>query len=726
MILRLKQIGWCVENSEILYFANEMNYVYVNQLYTHILTHTHTDTRSPIEESKIDQLGDVDSRLLFQCTCALVRQICAHNAEKLSSRVPSMLEELPSDLPDDMSSKFKTCSLLVELIRDDLSFPKNKELSFDVFLYPNELRTRQLLGWLVEKLMDALNEEEGSRLKSIGVQKRQKKLSVETLLEEQRRQKKRHASDDGSLPLLLTDGEMDGDDDDLEHVGVSLQDRIHHTLHRLVKSQWITTPARRMGMMRHRRTQMETHHVHTVFVPQNAHEEKFLSKYASLITDQVKNAEHLAASVIEDNARHVVAYEHREHELQRFHELSPEDYLQRSRQNVMNAVASRLRSAMNRATESGRHRRGFNADIGTINDSVSQMLSRLSHGGAKNFVDASTFINRVQFETEQKEAQRREELDPEEEEERRAREIEKMQSMMDRIVSAMEQLRVNNDTLHNTINQTEDNIQQERTSKKLLEDEFKLKKKTSAMFQDKENNIREMEQLNAESAERLVQLAREWEHHRQPLVDRYRALKDELANRKTNYRRKLEEIKQQRELMKQHIGEVRQKEQLIVQLQEEYEEMPKESTRESYVSKILDVVRNIEKQKQEIHKVMLESRDLRRETGILEEKLDRTFQDAEALIFSDANNPKVGTLHQDTSKTMYRYLVQIKKLFDDLISHVEETGKATSSIRMLEHQIDHITQRNDSLNVERLEQDLQFIRSQNKELLQQLRTQASA
>jgi hypothetical protein len=58
--------------------------------------------------------------------------------------------------------------------------------------------------------------------------------------------------------------------------------------------------------------------------------------------------------------------------------------------------------------------------------------------------------------------------------------------------------------------------------------------------------------------------------------------------------------------MKDLILEIRQKEDYIKQLQEEYENLPKNINREEFIFKIMDVVKNIEKQKLEINKYLIE------------------------------------------------------------------------------------------------------------------------
>ena len=69
--------------------------------------------------------------------------------------------------------------------------------------------------------------------------------------------------------------------------------------------------------------------------------------------------------------------------------------------------------------------------------------------------------------------------------------------------------------------------------------------------------------------------------------------------------KKLEEIKELREKMKEVSTESRNKDELQKQLVSEYERMSKDVNRSAYTKRIMEIVGNIKKQKQEIDKVSI-------------------------------------------------------------------------------------------------------------------------
>lgn len=62
--------------------------------------------------------------------------------------------------------------------------------------------------------------------------------------------------------------------------------------------------------------------------------------------------------------------------------------------------------------------------------------------------------------------------------------------------------------------------------------------------------------------------------------------------------------------------------------------MNKEITRSSYTRRILEIVRSIDKQKQQITATLIDTRALQKDTNQLEEKLKRTFTVTDKLIFA--------------------------------------------------------------------------------------------
>eukprot|EP00163_Fabomonas_tropica_P031331 TRINITY_DN7416_c0_g1_i1.p1 TRINITY_DN7416_c0_g1~~TRINITY_DN7416_c0_g1_i1.p1 ORF type:complete len:662 (+),score=184.03 TRINITY_DN7416_c0_g1_i1:141-1988(+) len=248
----------------------------------------------------------------------------------------------------------------------------------------------------------------------------------------------------------------------------------------------------------------------------------------------------------------------------------------------------------------------------------------------------------------------------------------------------------------------------------VLEEEYKTKKRTFDLLDDLENNLVELRKLSQATAQRLMELGGEWEARRGPLVEQYRQKKDELAQRKQECQNKLERIKTMRKEMKDMVNSVRAKDGLHKQLVQEYERMPKDVDRALYTHRIMDIVKNVKKQNDEINKILVDSRNVRKEINQATEALARSHAATEELVFKDANK-------DPAAKQAYKSLAELHDKFGQLVDHVAETGNLTNEARDLEIKRDLLLSRNTGINMERIQADLKQIKGENAQLIAKLK-----
>lgn len=237
-----------------------------------------------------------------------------------------------------------------------------------------------------------------------------------------------------------------------------------------------------------------------------------------------------------------------------------------------------------------------------------------------------------------------------ESEEERARkqeqEVEALQQKLSQIEQAVSSVTQETQNLITLIRQLEARLQDEEARRAVLEREYRTKKPTAEMLSDAENNIAQLQALSNAAAQRLLQLATEWEQHRLPLLKQYRDLKDAQLNKQDESKSKLEQIKVMRGQMKALVEEIHQKEDHYKQLVEAYENLPKDVTRAVYTRRILEIVKNVKKQKVDIDKILIETRSLRKEINTVTDTLGRVFAVVDELIFQDATTKKDQTAIQ--------------------------------------------------------------------------------
>jgi chromosome segregation ATPase len=245
-------------------------------------------------------------------------------------------------------------------------------------------------------------------------------------------------------------------------------------------------------------------------------------------------------------------------------------------------------------------------------------------------------------------------MSEEEIEKKRDQEIEDLQKQLNELQLAKQELENTVAAVVQSIQQIEVQLQEESSKTPNLETEYKLKKRTMDLLPNAEENIQQLQQISSVTSSKLFELAAEWENHRAPLLEAYRQLKDKLTNTSEEAKGKLEKIKSMRLEMRQIADEVRAKEQKYQELLETYGSLPKDVHRGNYTDRILDIVKNVKKQKVDIDKVLLDTRSISKEINMVSDTLNRTFSVIDELIYQDAT---ANGAKEPASKEAYKQLV---------------------------------------------------------------------
>ncbi|RMB90026.1 hypothetical protein DUI87_33584 [Hirundo rustica rustica] len=204
------------------------------------------------------------------------------------------------------------------------------------------------------------------------------------------------------------------------------------------------------------------------------------------------------------------------------------------------------------------------------------------------------------------------------------------------------------------------------------EDALRVKARAVELLPDAQNNMAKLQLVVESSSRRIVSLAGQWERHRGPLLAEYRQL------------RALRDSAQVAEL----------------------EALPRDVSRAVYTQRILEIVGNIRKQKEEIGKILEDTRALQKEINALVGKLERTFSVTDELLFKDAKRDEV-------VRKAYKYLAALHENCAQLIRTIEDTGTIQREIRDLEEQIEGETSAKLPASLERILSDCRALREEN-------------
>ncbi|KAH9373543.1 hypothetical protein HPB48_014860 [Haemaphysalis longicornis] len=260
--------------------------------------------------------------------------------------------------------------------------------------------------------------------------------------------------------------------------------------------------------------------------------------------------------------------------------------------------------------------------------------------------------------------------------------VKQMQNQLESISETISQLEVQEKELSAALQQIAGDTEKKKLQRLELESQNELEHKALALLPDADENIAKLQGKIDAAAQKLVSLSTQWEKHRAPLIEEYRQLKEQCSKR----------------------------------LVSEYEKLPKDVNRSSYTKRITEIVGNIKKQKEEIAKVLLDTRSLQKEINQLTGKLDRTFTVTDELIFKDAKK-------DEAVRRAYKYLASVHENSNQLLQAVEETGSILREMRDLEDQIEQESQKKVTANLERITADYKQMKQENATLLAQLKGQ---
>ncbi|RXN29411.1 coiled-coil domain-containing 22 [Labeo rohita] len=259
-------------------------------------------------------------------------------------------------------------------------------------------------------------------------------------------------------------------------------------------------------------------------------------------------------------------------------------------------------------------------------------------------------------------------------------ELSALQQQLQQLSVQMEEVGGDIKQLTVSIQQVSDELQQKEVSNSEKENSIKMKRQTIDLLPDAENNLLKLQSLVEASSKRVVHLASQWEKHRVPLIDEHRRLKELCSNRELT----------------------------------EYETLSKDVSRSAYTMRILEIVGNIKKQKEEITKILSDTKDLQKEINGLTGKLDRTFAVTDELVFKDAKK-------DESVRKSYKYLAALHENCTQLIQTIEDTGTIMREIRDLEEQIETENGKRTVSNLEKILEDYKAIRQENSALAAKIR-----
>ncbi|KYQ90649.1 hypothetical protein DLAC_09283 [Tieghemostelium lacteum] len=575
------------------------------------------------------------------------------------------INNLPTTLPKNMSARVNTCSLLSNIIKE---MGYRSELSYHQILYPNVGDTRKIFTFLGQNLP--------------------KKVDTET-----------------------KEGRM------------KLEDQIALYFQNTVKESWIPyfCPFSKRVPGNYSTARLFT--TTTLKIPSKGRQlkntpglEEYYLRVLPVLSKQVNRFDDIAPSVFEYNLTIYADAQERDLEWNSKGSasgLNPLDYKKNKAKQILSKMNNSIMNDMNTQSASGSSFGG--------QDSFSTLLKEFGTG---KWVDANQgqFNRKKLFTNEHlsggnidlKQQSMTSEETEEERQAKRQEELDQLQSKLNEITDRMQQFVKEIEQFASMMRQVEsENVEQDQR-RETLEKTYKLKKKTFGLLDDAEGNMKELQGLCNQTSQNLVELSMEWEKVRQPIVEKYRSIKDKKMNQQDEAKSKIERIKEMSELIKKLVHDIQQREEHFSQLQEAYKTAPKDTNRSIYTRRIMESVKNIKKQKVDIDKVLLDTKALLKEINTITDSAYRSHEVIKDLLSKEDRKDPL-------SKQVVRVFSTIESKFEQLYISIDETGQFRNNILNLNSKIDHSTQKSNTLNMDRLVIDLKNVKEENQTLIKTIK-----
>ncbi|CAN6559064.1 unnamed protein product [Malus baccata var. baccata] len=241
-----------------------------------------------------------------------------------------------------------------------------------------------------------------------------------------------------------------------------------------------------------------------------------------------------------------------------------------------------------------------------------------------------------------------------------------------------------------------------------LEKELELVKEAADMAFDVHHSVEfHFEKLSEQVDVRrhhLGELTSQWEAVRKPLEAKKESLQVSVYANNPYAQEKLSQLKDY-ELEKESIlFEIRKREEELSKLSTDLEKQPKLASRKSYIERGKEITKNSRKQEADIEQILKDTRELHLESNSIQERLHRTYAVVDEMVFREAKKDAVG-------KQAYRLLTSIHESFEQIREKILTTDRIRREVGEHEKKLAAMASR--SLNVDKLQADLDAIRREN-------------
>lgn len=221
----------------------------------------------------------------------------------------------------------------------------------------------------------------------------------------------------------------------------------------------------------------------------------------------------------------------------------------------------------------------------------------------------------------------------------------------------------------------------------------------------------EVQEINTE----LEELKEQWEEYKKPINEEIVMAKQEIADKRVEYKYKQEKIKNLKQEFKGVVLEIEHKKKILEFMQDEWQTMPKDVNRNQYLKKINGLIKDMKMQNTEIRTILEDIKDVRNGTIGIVKQIQQVDVDVEDAVFKETKDKLV--------KEIYDEIQNLKGMFDTIVGNEQEQNKMRTQIRDIQIKMDDFRIKYKNMTeIEKLRIELSTLQQQNTQLEQRATT----
>ena len=264
-----------------------------------------------------------------------------------------------------------------------------------------------------------------------------------------------------------------------------------------------------------------------------------------------------------------------------------------------------------------------------------------------------------------------------------------------------------NEQKTNLLNELEQLSNNNQILLKEIEDQMKAYEQMKK-FQSKEmvenDVINEVENLE----KKYQNMVDNWNDYSNQAKSRIQELKTAINTKKKEYTYKSDQINVLKKEIEEISSKIQMKQELAQFLSEEYQKIPLNINRNSFINRIAELTNNINKERQNISQYLKDLNEADMKINKYNETIKRVDNELEDILFQDAkNNRKLNDV--------YAAFIKLRDGYSNLQKNIIDNFNKKSKLRELESQVYDYKIKLKSYDMNQLQEQINFLKNVNKQ-----------